>query len=467
MTRSERFRAAAFAFALAVAASSCRGAVGRAGYAEAHDAAKPLPAAEKKVSRGKNKSVDGVTFSKNGKVLVSYPTTKGDANYLVPSTVEEIADGAFSGNARLKTLVLPYSVRKIGRAAFENCVSLVSIEIPDGVVELGEAFMAGCASLRECRLPESLEEIPAGAFMGCTSLEAAVFTKGTRRIGQSAFEGCSSLERAEIPPEVAEIPMKAFYGCSSLKSVRLGSGISVLEPYSFAETGLVTVEIPAALTRIGECAFNDCHSLLAINVSPDNPSYRSDEGILLSKNGSSLHAYPAGKPSRNFSIPIFITRIEPSAFHGNRRLESVEIPAGVKEISYDAFAECAGLQSISISGSVRSIKAGAFSGCVSLRTAELSEGLTEIGALAFEDCRSLSGIWIPSTVRSVGSSAFKGCSSLSSMKFAAKEGWTHAPPPSFESRAVKPSELSAENFARSGGKFFESEISRAAGGQSR
>ena len=135
-TKERQPMAIAKALAAAVLAAALAACAKGGGTTEAQarqtEASAPLPSTDAG-GGAKNNTVDGVEFTRNGRTLSRYPATKADGHYLVPSTVEEIADGAFAGNRKLKTIVLPYSVKKIGSAAFEGCTALVSAEVPDTV----------------------------------------------------------------------------------------------------------------------------------------------------------------------------------------------------------------------------------------------------------------------------------------------------------------------------------------------
>lgn len=403
-------------------------------------------------TKNQNKIIDGVIFSNDEKILISYPKLKSETNYLIPSSVVEIAEKAFSGNQNLRTIVLPYSLKKICDSAFENCSALIGIEIPNNVKEIGNGIFLGCSSLKYCVFPENFKKVPEAMFSNCISLSEPQFPKNVEEIGQSAFSGCTSISKVNFPKSINIISAKCFFGCTSLTSVNL-QNISFIDSYAFSESGLKSFFVPASVSKIAECAFNNCPNLTAISVDSKNPSYRSDDGILLSKNGSSLHVYPSGKKSESFSVPIFVTRIEPSAFSGNQNLKFVKISAGVKQISFDAFSNCSALESVKFSNGVEKIAAGAFSDCVSLKSIELSEKLFELGAFAFSNCSALSEIKIPSSVKKIGISAFLGCTSLSKIDFKNKSGWFFSPPPNFEKKILTENDFVAKDFTSESGKF--------------
>ena len=114
-------------------------------------------------------------------------------------------------------------------------------------------------------------------------------------------------------------------------------------------------------------------------------AYKSIDGLLLSKNGSTLV----------------------SGINGD-----VIIPDGVQKIGVNAFTHRGGLTSVSIPGSVQTIGDNSFSYCSSLTNVTISYGSTVIDWHAFGDCENLKCIEIPDSVISIRGIAFKNCRNL-------------------------------------------------------
>ena len=74
----------------------------------------------------KYKSIDGVLYSKDEKILIQCPGGK-DGNVIIPETVTSIEDSAFKGCARLRVVTIPKSVNLINSYAFFGCTSLTSV----------------------------------------------------------------------------------------------------------------------------------------------------------------------------------------------------------------------------------------------------------------------------------------------------------------------------------------------------
>ena len=77
------------------------------------------------------KSVDGVLYSKDGTVLVSYPSGKVAASYTTPSEVTRIAMYAFSHNQKTPVINISQNVNVIEGYAFWYCRDIDSINLAD------------------------------------------------------------------------------------------------------------------------------------------------------------------------------------------------------------------------------------------------------------------------------------------------------------------------------------------------
>ena len=274
-----------------------------------------------------------------------------------------IGDRAFFGCSNLTSVTLPDSVTQIGERAFSGCRSLTSITIPDGVTQIGSFW--GCSSLISIIIPDGVTQIEDGAFGSCSSLTSITIPESVTQIGDRAFSYCSSLTSITIPENVTQIGDETFHGCSNLTSIT----------------------IPESVEKIADSAFSGCNNLNTFVVEENNPSYRSEDGILYDKNRTKVILCPEG------------------------RTASVVIPDGVTQIEDGAFSNCNSLTSIIMSNSVTEIGSFAFSGCGNLKNVAIPDSVTTISYQAFSNCSSFSNINIPSSVTKIDR-AFDYCSNL-------------------------------------------------------
>jgi uncharacterized repeat protein (TIGR02543 family) len=159
-----------------------------------------------------------------------------------------------------------------------------------------------------------------------------------------------------IPSSITSIEPQAFMR-NLLTSVSIPSSVTTIGDHAFATNRLASVTIPSNVTTIGDGAFSGNHALTEINVSSGNQNFSSENGVLFNRDGTSLLAWPAGKPGV-VTIPPNVTTIRGWVF-SSFQLTSVTIPSSVISIGELAFAGNQ-LESISIPSSVISIGAWAF-----------------------------------------------------------------------------------------------------------
>ena len=328
----------------------------------------------------------GVEYSKDRRKLLKAPQGL-NGTYSIRKGTKIICDWAFGwskfiGRRSLTSLVIPDSVTNIGDYAFSGCSSLSSVVIPDRVTSIGDCAFANCFSLTGIVIPDSVTGIGKIAFSGCSSLSSVVIPDSVSCIGSGAFKNCSSLSSLVIPDCVTSIGNYAFAYCKSLTDI----------------------VIPNSVTSIGDNAFRHCSSLSSVVIPESvvnlngNPFCRWDGGlkclspyfiydnkVLFDKDKSKIIAF-RDKNTTSYVIPDSVTRIGESAFRGCSFLNSVVIPDGVTSIGEYAFRHCSSLSSLVIPDSVTSIECYAFSGCESLSSIVIPDSVTSIGYHAFASC---------------------------------------------------------------------------------
>ncbi len=312
---------------------------------------------------------------------------------IISDGVTSIGNCAFYYCRSLTSVTIPNSVTSIGNEAFWYCSSLTSVTIPNSVTSIGYSAFENCSSLTSINIPNSVTSIRDYAFRRCSSLTSITIPNSVTSIGFSAFSGCSNLTSITIPNSVTRILDSAFSGCSNLTSIT----------------------IPNSVIRIGDSPFPGCDGLTSINVDAANSAYCDINGVLFSKDKTTLIQYPAGKTATSYTIPNSVTSIGIWAFSGCTGLTSITIPNSVTSIGEGAFSGCSSLTSINIPNSVTSIGEGAFSYCNSLTSITIPNSVTSIGQFAFSNCRNLTSITIPNSVTSIGDHAFDDCSGLTSI----------------------------------------------------
>ena len=201
---------------------------------------------------------DEVLFNKDKSKIVSFRNRKIES-YIIPDSVTDIGDYAFSHCSSLSNIVIPDSVTDIGDYAFSDCSSLTNIVIPNSVTDIGDYAFWECSSLTNIVIPDSVTDIGNSAFEYCSSLSNIVIPNSVTDIGDGAFAYCSFLSNIVIPDSVTDIGSSAFLGCSSLVKIVIPDSVTDIGVFAFEYcSSLSKIVIPDSVTNIGNGAFHGC-----------------------------------------------------------------------------------------------------------------------------------------------------------------------------------------------------------------
>jgi putative cell wall binding repeat-containing protein len=222
----------------------------------------------------------------------------------------------------------------------------------------------------------------------------------------------------EIPDAIDNIPVTEIHDeidfsrfqDHNIKIIRLGKNIR----YIIGDvTGNNDEDNP-----YGENIFLNANTLVSIEVSNENQTFTSVEGVLFSKDKSVLIKYPNGRTatdetsSHSYTIPSGVKQIYNHAFYYNATLESIIFSDGVEKVGKESFASCSKLSYVQFSDSVVEIENRAFASCTSLKSIDLPYGVTKLSRGVFSKCINLTNIYLPSTLSNEScfeDEAFSGC----------------------------------------------------------
>ena len=110
------------------------------------------------------------------KSLTSVIVAEGNPRYDSRENCNAIIETATNTLIRgCSQTIIPESVTEIGEEAFSSCDSLTSITIPDGVTSIGAEAFRNCESLKSITIPVSMKSIGGMAFDMCESLTSITF----------------------------------------------------------------------------------------------------------------------------------------------------------------------------------------------------------------------------------------------------------------------------------------------------
>ena len=119
-----------------------------------------------------------------------------------------------------------------------------------------------------------------------------------------------------------------------------GDVVTAIAEKAFYSNGTIkAIEIPSTVMSIGNMAFSNCRSLLYIAVDNENTMFKDIDGVLFSKDMSTLICYPSGSGMSSFDMPASVKTVSDMAFYNCSALKTVTYPGTVEEWSNIAVGE--------------------------------------------------------------------------------------------------------------------------------
>ena len=334
-------------------------------------------------------SINGVLYNKDKTRLYYVPDAYvGDVT--IPDTVTNI-DGQYTFNncTGIKKLTIPASVTGISDSTFDYVKSITEFVIDSENTKVQSvngcmmnlakdyiyAIPKGAATVT---LPENIvstDRIRDYAFINCPNLVTLNLSKN--------FSTFSIYYKFADCPKLAAINANA--DCpdfTTVDGVLYNKNVTRIMFVPGAKTGTYTV--PTTVNEIYDHAFKDakkltsitfpknflntfdiddrlgnCDSLTSLNFADTNKNYTTVNGIVYSKDMSSLLYVPNAK-SGSYTIPDSVKSIESRAFYNCSKLTSIIFPEGLTQINFNTTGMTA-LKSITIPASVTEIGSNFYS----------------------------------------------------------------------------------------------------------
>ena len=327
----------------------------------------------------KLESIGGWTFGNCSKLV-------GDL--IIPDSVTNILDSTFRNCSSLNgKLVISNNITKLEKGVFSGCSNLVGeLVIPAGVKTIGQAAFQQCEKLNgKLVLPEGLEYIGNFAFNKCTSFEnttikipASLKKMGEDYdlngnnvgIGSHFFYNFGANVRKFEAFEVEEgnnnfVAIDGVLYTKDLKRLvcyprnkkdttyEIQEGVELLDQMSIASNmTLSTLILPDSLIikeqtypqftwendHLLDYSLYNYNAIENIEVKDTNPNYKSNDGVLYTKNMKNLVYISSGR-TKEVIIPDGVETINNNSIYWSQVARSVSkmyIPASVTNISDSA-----------------------------------------------------------------------------------------------------------------------------------
>lgn len=367
-------------------------------------------------------SVDGVLFSKDKTMLISYPIVKENTSYTIPNGVTRIADFAFSGCINLKELNISDSVEYISYSMFGYYNEITAINVSAGNKNFsssdGILFNKDMTVLiayppkktdTDYTIPGTVISIGNYAFRSNTNLKNVVIPENVKSIGDYVFYG---QKKITISDKVEHIGKHAFGNITDeFEDMYIDHPeyINIYEIY-YGGTALQWAKLV-----IGETSTNRIGSgFYAVRCA--KPSKLDNFEFYISKNGKNskkitIRGY-YGNDS-NVVIPSEVggykitkllslspsTDLFPSS---EKKIKKVTIGSNVKEIGPYAFMSLTNLESVNVSKSNKYFS--------SSKGVLYNKKKTKL--ITFPNSKKCSNYKIPASVKEIAENAFYNCKGL-------------------------------------------------------
>lgn len=199
----------------------------------------------------RTKSIDGVLYSQDMKILLAYPCAKG-GRFIMPYGVAEIASYAFDG-ASVSEIITSNSVEILRDYAICNS-AVSSVSISKSVEEIentwDDGVFSNCRNLKEIIVKKGNDKytsIDGVLFEGnkllCYPAKKAGKTYKVpqkSKIGMYAFSDCKYLKKVIIPEGMKECTKVYFRNCRGIKAY-MPKSLEMIVGYMITRDGLCYV----------------------------------------------------------------------------------------------------------------------------------------------------------------------------------------------------------------------------------
>ena len=184
---------------------------------------------------------------------------------------------------------------------------------------------------------------------------SSVFANDTiivNAFAESRINDADGFEYVLLDDGTASITACTLSGDIAIPSSIDGHKVTNLAAQLFYGNASVTsVSIPASVTYFGkdpsdnmwDYVFSYCYSLTAINVDSGNPSFRSVDGVLYSKDMSTLYNYPCEHPGSEYTVPSTVDWLCCTSFATAHSLTQLSIENPDAGWATYTFYNCGGL----------------------------------------------------------------------------------------------------------------------------
>ena len=255
------------------------------------------------------KSVDGVLYSKDGKILFVYPENKELTENSICEGIEEIY---FLGQDRVvQKLIIPSSVKKIyWSTLFDSTID--QLVLSEGVLCVSQKAFPACY-IKELSIPSSITYIDAYAFNGAyTEMELSPENMKYKLIDGNLC----SIDGKKL--------IKSYFNGGD-NVYRVPEGIEEIESLPLNSE----VYIPSSVKVLYDDVLWDS-DVRSVEVSDDNPYYCIFDNTLYTRDMKRLIRYFGTSEIEEYIVPYGVEELGKYAFRLRYKIKKIIIPETTK-----------------------------------------------------------------------------------------------------------------------------------------
>ena len=380
-------------------------------------------------------SDDGVLFSKDMSILVSFPAGRS-GEYRVPEKVASIGESAFAYSG-VNPVIVSADVKEIDVNAFIGCVNLESIYLPNDLSEIMRRAFMNCAKLKDVYFDGTEEKWNT----------ITINEDGNNYLlsAQKHFNASAPTPMPTNAPTPTPTKEPLVTPQPEHTPIVESTATPTVEPTATPTVEPVPTPTPDSLSQLKwQIIDNQTVTIIGYNGSPENLEIPSKiEGLPVTAINNS--AFQLCSSLKTVTLPDTLETIGASAF-ARCPLERIEFPNSLKSIGAYAFMESS-LSSVTIPASAEDVNGTAFANCLMMREINVDadnrvyssdggvlfnknksklvafpsgrsgeytvpETVTSLGDGSFYCCKFLNKITVSDNVKGIGTNAFAFCSGL-------------------------------------------------------
>ncbi|MBQ8893500.1 MAG: leucine-rich repeat protein [Clostridia bacterium] len=292
-------------------------------------------------------SIDGIVYDEAVTTAILCPNGKTGA-VTIPEGVTTINDSVFYSRRNITEFRLPNSLTSIGNSSFSS-TNLTELILPESLVSIGERAFFG-TYLKTISLPKNVQTLATNALY-ITSL-TDIFVDDSNPY----FCDVDGVLFSKDQTILLQYPANRIEDTS----YALPEGTVSIGNNAFIASDFQELHLPASFTEFDPVTFCQATCLKTITVAENNPAFCAVDGVLFSKDQTTLLRFPYAR-SGAYTVPEGVTKIGTNAFCHCHYLEEVTLPCSLQTICEQAFFGSK-LISLSIPGNVTLIEKDALVG---------------------------------------------------------------------------------------------------------